>query len=263
MEEDYEKSGASQRRVNPKIHDVIKKEVEKLLDAGLIYPISDSPWVSPTFSKLATVGLLAGHYVANYTARKNLIQDSIGPHLQGCHMTLSPVVTFVNVKEKFTEREEMHKTPSKFANSLTSGGALILWGRSRLQRGVTNTYSWLLTICQNGSSKALPTNDATMLSVKFLKLSLLSIWCTRAILCDRGNSLLQWTNLQRRYIPERTVEKENRVLPPVGKLMLLYGPCATAYKTHRVYPYKLGTDNQEKDEKQSQNDKTGLGMEKL
>ncbi|GJY98818.1 hypothetical protein Tco_0516248 [Tanacetum coccineum] len=35
-----------QRRVNLKIHDVIKKEVEKLLDAGLIYPISDSPWVS-------------------------------------------------------------------------------------------------------------------------------------------------------------------------------------------------------------------------
>nr|GEU59225.1 reverse transcriptase domain-containing protein [Tanacetum cinerariifolium] len=29
------------------IYDVIKKEVEKLLDAGLIYPISDSPWVSP------------------------------------------------------------------------------------------------------------------------------------------------------------------------------------------------------------------------
>nr|GEV82013.1 reverse transcriptase domain-containing protein [Tanacetum cinerariifolium] len=36
-----------QRRVNPKIHDVIKKDVLKLLDVGLIYPISDSPWVSP------------------------------------------------------------------------------------------------------------------------------------------------------------------------------------------------------------------------
>ncbi|GJY72233.1 hypothetical protein Tco_0475936 [Tanacetum coccineum] len=36
-----------QRRVNPKIHDVIKNEVEKLLDAGLIYPISDSPWSDP------------------------------------------------------------------------------------------------------------------------------------------------------------------------------------------------------------------------
>ncbi|GJW91358.1 reverse transcriptase domain-containing protein [Tanacetum coccineum] len=47
MEEDYEPTVQHQRRVNPKIHDVIKKEVEKLLDAGLIYPISDSPWVSP------------------------------------------------------------------------------------------------------------------------------------------------------------------------------------------------------------------------
>ncbi|GJT81963.1 reverse transcriptase domain-containing protein [Tanacetum coccineum] len=36
MEEDYEPTVQSQRRVNPKIHDVIKKEVEKLLDAGLI-----------------------------------------------------------------------------------------------------------------------------------------------------------------------------------------------------------------------------------
>ncbi|GJT89900.1 reverse transcriptase domain-containing protein [Tanacetum coccineum] len=35
------------KEVNPKIYDSIKKEVEKLLDAGLIYPISDSPWVSP------------------------------------------------------------------------------------------------------------------------------------------------------------------------------------------------------------------------
>nr|GFC26912.1 aspartic peptidase [Tanacetum cinerariifolium] len=47
MEENYKPAVQHQRRVNPKIHDVIKKEVEKLLDAGLIYPISDSPWVSP------------------------------------------------------------------------------------------------------------------------------------------------------------------------------------------------------------------------
>nr|GFA31020.1 reverse transcriptase domain-containing protein [Tanacetum cinerariifolium] len=47
MEEDYKSAVQHQRRVNPKIHDVIKKEVEKLLDAGLIYLISDSPWVSP------------------------------------------------------------------------------------------------------------------------------------------------------------------------------------------------------------------------
>nr|GEW85267.1 reverse transcriptase domain-containing protein [Tanacetum cinerariifolium] len=47
MEEDYKPVVQHQRCVNPKIHDIIKKEVEKLLDAGLIYPISNSPWVSP------------------------------------------------------------------------------------------------------------------------------------------------------------------------------------------------------------------------
>nr|GFB14096.1 reverse transcriptase domain-containing protein [Tanacetum cinerariifolium] len=46
MEEDFEPVVQHQRRVNPKIHDVIKNEVLKLLDAGLIYPISDSPSVS-------------------------------------------------------------------------------------------------------------------------------------------------------------------------------------------------------------------------
>ncbi|GJX54043.1 reverse transcriptase domain-containing protein [Tanacetum coccineum] len=45
MEEDYEPAVQHQRRVNLKIHDVIKIEVEKILDAGLIYPISDSPWI--------------------------------------------------------------------------------------------------------------------------------------------------------------------------------------------------------------------------
>ncbi|GJZ34452.1 reverse transcriptase domain-containing protein [Tanacetum coccineum] len=47
IEDDYKPAVQHQRRVNPKIHDVIKKEVKKLLDAGLIYPISNSPWVSP------------------------------------------------------------------------------------------------------------------------------------------------------------------------------------------------------------------------
>ncbi|GJU68394.1 reverse transcriptase domain-containing protein [Tanacetum coccineum] len=44
MEDDYKPTVQSQRRVNPKVHEVIKKEVLKLLDAGMIYPISDSPW---------------------------------------------------------------------------------------------------------------------------------------------------------------------------------------------------------------------------
>nr|GEX67096.1 reverse transcriptase [Tanacetum cinerariifolium] len=47
IEEDFEPTTQRQRRVNLKIHDVIKQEVIKLLDVGLIYPVSDSPWVSP------------------------------------------------------------------------------------------------------------------------------------------------------------------------------------------------------------------------
>nr|GEV60427.1 reverse transcriptase domain-containing protein [Tanacetum cinerariifolium] len=47
MEEDLKPTVQHQRRVNPKIHDVIKQEVIKLLDAGLIYPISNIAWVSP------------------------------------------------------------------------------------------------------------------------------------------------------------------------------------------------------------------------
>ncbi|GJV89702.1 reverse transcriptase domain-containing protein [Tanacetum coccineum] len=47
MEENAKPVVQHQRRVNPKIHEVIKQEVIKLLDAGLIYPISNSPWVSP------------------------------------------------------------------------------------------------------------------------------------------------------------------------------------------------------------------------
>nr|GEZ12490.1 reverse transcriptase domain-containing protein [Tanacetum cinerariifolium] len=57
LEDDYSPKVQSQRRVNPKIHDVIKKEVEKVLDAGLIYPISDSPWVSPVHCVLKKGGI--------------------------------------------------------------------------------------------------------------------------------------------------------------------------------------------------------------
>nr|GEV27508.1 reverse transcriptase domain-containing protein [Tanacetum cinerariifolium] len=46
MEEDFEPAVQHQIRVNLKIQDVIKTEVLKLLDVGLIYPIFDSPWVT-------------------------------------------------------------------------------------------------------------------------------------------------------------------------------------------------------------------------
>ena len=47
MEENASPSVEHQRRLNPIMKEVVKKEILKLLDAGVIYPISDSKWVSP------------------------------------------------------------------------------------------------------------------------------------------------------------------------------------------------------------------------
>ncbi|XP_076886572.1 uncharacterized protein LOC143536475 [Bidens hawaiensis] len=38
----------AQRRLNPNMREVVKKEVLKWLDAGIIFPISDNTWVCPT-----------------------------------------------------------------------------------------------------------------------------------------------------------------------------------------------------------------------
>jgi hypothetical protein len=45
--EDAKPSMEPQRRVNPAMQEVVRAEVIKLLDAGIIYPISDNKWVSP------------------------------------------------------------------------------------------------------------------------------------------------------------------------------------------------------------------------
>ncbi|KAJ9545013.1 hypothetical protein OSB04_024720 [Centaurea solstitialis] len=47
MEDNFKPCVQKQGRLNPKMQEVVKKEVIKLLDTGIIYPISDSPWVSP------------------------------------------------------------------------------------------------------------------------------------------------------------------------------------------------------------------------
>ena len=47
MEADFKPVAQPQRRLNPAMKEVVKKEVQKLLEAGMIYPISDSGWVSP------------------------------------------------------------------------------------------------------------------------------------------------------------------------------------------------------------------------
>ncbi|PIN21854.1 DNA-directed DNA polymerase [Handroanthus impetiginosus] len=47
LEDDQKPSVESQRRLNPIMKEVVKKEIIKWLDAGIIYPISDRSWISP------------------------------------------------------------------------------------------------------------------------------------------------------------------------------------------------------------------------
>ncbi|GJU41949.1 reverse transcriptase domain-containing protein, partial [Tanacetum coccineum] len=89
MEDDYKPTVQSQRRVNPKIHEVIKKEVLKLLDAGMIYPISDSPWVSPVHCVPKKGGITV---VANDTFR--YFQIPIDPQDQEKTTFTCPYGTF-------------------------------------------------------------------------------------------------------------------------------------------------------------------------
>ncbi|GJU81384.1 hypothetical protein Tco_1283749 [Tanacetum coccineum] len=46
IEDDFKPAIQPQRRLNPKVQDVVKNEIVKLINSRLIYLISDSPWVS-------------------------------------------------------------------------------------------------------------------------------------------------------------------------------------------------------------------------
>ncbi|KAK8685326.1 hypothetical protein V6N13_041329 [Hibiscus sabdariffa] len=47
LEENHKPTVDAQRRLNQAMKDVVRKEILKWLDIGIIYPISDSEWVSP------------------------------------------------------------------------------------------------------------------------------------------------------------------------------------------------------------------------
>jgi hypothetical protein len=47
LEEQCKPIVETQRRLSHAMHEVVKKEMIKLLDAGIIYPVPHSEWVSP------------------------------------------------------------------------------------------------------------------------------------------------------------------------------------------------------------------------
>ncbi|GJV71046.1 reverse transcriptase domain-containing protein [Tanacetum coccineum] len=120
-------------------------------------------------SKACHIGPIGGTLRANYTLKRSSIQVSIGPRSTRMPTTLSPDVTFVNVKAKFCNVMRCLKTLSKFAKSLTCG-ALILWGRSRLQEE-TNISSRPMITCQDMGYASTPHHDPELFA-NFSNLSL-------------------------------------------------------------------------------------------
>ena len=47
MEKDAKPVRDPQRQLNPKMKEVVRKEILKLLETGIFYPVADSEWVSP------------------------------------------------------------------------------------------------------------------------------------------------------------------------------------------------------------------------
>ncbi|GJT31396.1 reverse transcriptase domain-containing protein [Tanacetum coccineum] len=167
--------------------------------------------------------------------KRSSIQDFIGPNvatnLQDVH-DLGLPIDICHAKAKFRNVMRCHKTPSKFAKSLTFG-ALILWGHSRLQEG-TNTYSWQSITYQNGLKQKRSPPMMPELFANFLNLSS-PFGAPRAIISDLRTHLGN-DNLQR--ILERTVG-ENRASWS-NKLDDALWAFRTAYKTPiGCTPYKL------------------------
>ena len=76
MEKDAKPVRQPQRRLNPHMQGVVRGEILKLLQAGIIYPISDSLWVSPTQVVLKKSGI-------------TVIQNEKGEEVDSCPIGVS------------------------------------------------------------------------------------------------------------------------------------------------------------------------------
>nr|GEX60867.1 reverse transcriptase domain-containing protein [Tanacetum cinerariifolium] len=170
MEDDFAPAVQHQRRVNPKIYDVIKNEVLKLLDAGLIYPISDSPWSH----FMVKEGIVLGHKISKNGIEIDKAKFDVIAKL--------PHPTTIKVSESFDVWgiDFMGPFPS------SRGNKYILVAVDYLSKWV--------------EAKALPTNDARVVC-KFLKSLFARFGTPCAIISDRGTHFCndQFTKVMLKY----------------------------------------------------------------
>ncbi|XP_038976653.1 uncharacterized protein LOC120107448 [Phoenix dactylifera] len=91
MEDNHKLIVENQRRLNPNMKEVVRAEVLKWLDAGIIYPISDSSWISP----VQVLERLAGYaYYCFLDGYSGYNQISISPEDQEKTTFTCPYGTF-------------------------------------------------------------------------------------------------------------------------------------------------------------------------
>ncbi|GKB29129.1 reverse transcriptase domain-containing protein [Tanacetum coccineum] len=194
MEEDYEPTVQHQRRVNPKIHDVIKKEVEKLLDAGLIYPISDSPWwLLQNWGSPRSQTIQAGTSLSKgcHPTEKQVFQNvkhnfGMTPFLFQKSVSDQVIRRYVHDKEAPRHNlEACHNGPTVGPSRCKSHQQKDFMGPFPSSKG--NKYILVAVdyLSKWVEAKALPTNDARVVC-KFLKSLFARFGAPRAIISDRG-----------------------------------------------------------------------------
>nr|GEY89430.1 reverse transcriptase domain-containing protein [Tanacetum cinerariifolium] len=187
IEDDLKPAVQHQRRVNPKIHDVIKKEQKnKFLkdvkhyfwDDHFFFKICVDQVIGRCVHGQKAIDILKAchngptgeHHGPNYTAKK--VFDSIfyWPTIYRDAQDLVKSCDAYQLQGRFRNEIKCYKIPSKFARYLTFW-ASISWGRFYLSKWV--------------EAKALPTNDARVVC-KFLKSLFARFGTLRAIISDCG-----------------------------------------------------------------------------
>nr|GEZ13131.1 reverse transcriptase domain-containing protein [Tanacetum cinerariifolium] len=176
--------GSTPKKGNPKIHEVIKKEVLKLLDAGLIYPISDCPWEAVDILKACHNRPTGGHHGPNYIAKKVFNSGFYWPTIYRDAHDLVKSCDACQRQGKISQRDEMPQNSIQVCEIFDVWGIdfMRLFPSSRGNKYILVAVDYLSKWVE---SKALPTNDARV-DYKFLKYIFARFGTPRAIISDRG-----------------------------------------------------------------------------